>query len=130
MNTFQEVLTVLATAVSLLAGLFTFLIKFIKNEKVKRALQQTLKIMEVLQPMIIQAEEFTHYTGNEKKQFVLTRANQYALENKMKFDSDKYSSLIDEIVETTKKVNMRIKDKDLRDKSAQVKNLDKAPNVI
>ena len=71
------------------------LIKFVKNEKAKRVLQHTLKITEQLQPLIVKAEEFLHYSGEEKKQFVLTAANRYALDNKLAFDNQRVSDLIE-----------------------------------
>lgn len=106
----QSILALVGTALPLLTGLVTFIVKFVKNEKVKKVLQQTVKITEALQPLIIRAEAFTHYTGEEKKQFVLTAANRFAIENGISFDAERVSALIDELVVTTKKVNAREKD--------------------
>lgn len=129
MNQLQEILTVGATALSLLVGLLTFLIKFIKNEKAKKILQNTLKLTEALQPLIINAESFINFSGAEKKEYVLTKANQFALDNHMKFDGEHMSALIDEMVETTKKVNMRIKDRDKQDPLIGASSV-KTQNVI
>lgn len=76
-----------------------------------RHLNCTLKLAETIQPLIVEAEKFTHFSGEEKKQYVLTKANQFAIDPKLKFDQEKVSVMIDELVETTKKVNMRDKDK-------------------
>ena len=103
----QQIITVISTALPLIAGIITFILKFIKSEKGKRALQQTLKIVETLQPLVRQAEEFSHYTGVEKREFVLTKANQFAIDNKLPFDREKIAEAIDMLVETTKKVNAR-----------------------
>lgn len=110
MNTLQQILAISATGVSFIVGLLTFLIKSVKNGKAKKFLQNTLKITDVLQPLIITAEQFLHFSGAEKKEYVLTKANQYALDNCIKFDRDKVSELINELVSTTKKVNARSKD--------------------
>ena len=107
----QEILTLLGSVIPLLAAFLTFLIKFIKNEKAKKILSCTLQIAETIQPLIVEAEKFTHFSGEEKKQYVLTKANQFAIDHKIKFDQEKVSSMIDELVATTKKVNMRDKDK-------------------
>lgn len=106
----QDILTLCGTAVPLLAGLLTFLVKFVRNEKAKRSLQTVIKLTEALSPMIVKAEEFSHYTGQEKKQFVLTQANQFAIDHKLKFDQDTAERLIEDLVATTKKVNARGKD--------------------
>lgn len=105
-----DIITILATAFPLLIATLTFLIKFVKNSKAKKVLQTTLNFTEALQPMIVKAEEYSHYSGEEKKQFVLTQANQFAIDHKLKFNIDTVSELIEEIVSTTKKVNARGKD--------------------
>ena len=69
-----------------------------------RHLNCTLKLAETIQPLIVEAEKFTHFSGEEKKQYVLTKANQFAIDHKLKFDQEKVSVMIDELVETTKKV--------------------------
>ena len=107
----QEILTLIGSILPLLIAFLTFLVKFIKNEKAKKVLNCTLKLAETIQPLIVEAEKFTHFSGEEKKQYVLTKANQFAIDNKLKFDQEKVSAMIDELVETTKKVNMRDKDK-------------------
>lgn len=110
MNTFKDILAVCIGAVPFVISTVTFLIKFIKNKKVKAGLQKTLQLMEAIQPLIIQAEEFVHYTGSEKKQFVMTQAHQFAIDHGMSFDREEFSQRIDELVATTKKVNARAKD--------------------
>lgn len=107
----QEIITLIGSVLPLLIAFLTFLVKFIKNEKAKKVLNCTLKLAETIQPLIVEAEKFTHFSGEEKKQYVLTKANQFAIDHKLKFDQEKVSVMIDELVETTKKVNMRDKDK-------------------
>ena len=92
-----------------------------------RHLNCTLKLAETIQPLIVEAEKFTHFSGEEKKQYVLTKANQFAIDHKLKFDQEKVSVMIDELVETTKKVNMRDKDKA---REAVSKNLSVTGNVL
>lgn len=107
----QEILTLIGSMLPLLIAFLTFLVKFIKNEKAKKILNCTLELSKAIQPLIVEAEKFTHFSGEEKKQYVLTKANQFAIDNRIKFDQEKVSQMIDEYVETTKKVNMRDKDK-------------------
>lgn len=105
-----DIIAVMATVFPFLIATLTFLIKFVKSSKAKNVLQTTLNFTEALQPMIIKAEEYSHYTGQEKKQYVLTQANQFAIDHKLKFNINTISELIEEIVTTTKKVNARGKD--------------------
>ena len=51
------------------------------------------------------AEQFTNYSGEEKKEYVMTRVNQFALENKIKFDSEAVNEKIEELIGLSKKVN-------------------------
>ena len=61
-------------------------------------------------PYIQQAESFVHYSGAEKKEYVMTKANQYAIDNGIEFDQDMVSKKIEELVTLTKEVNKREKD--------------------
>ena len=123
----QEILTLIGSILPLLIAFLTFLVKFIKNEKAKKVLNCTLKLAETIQPLIVEAEKFTHFSGEEKKQYVLTKANQFAIDHKLKFDQEKVSVMIDELVDTTKKVNMRDKDKA---REAVSKNLAASGNAV
>lgn len=127
MDTLEFIITIVSAAVPLLIAFLTFLVKFIKNEKAKKVLNCTLKLAETIQPLIVEAEKFTHFSGEEKKQYVLTKANQFAIDHKLKFDQEKVSAMIDELVETTKKVNMRDKDKA---REAVSKNLAASGNAV
>lgn len=120
MNNLQQILTLAATCLPLLAGLLTFLLKFVKNAKAKRILEHSIKLTQNLQPLIMQAEQFTHYSGEEKKNYVITRANRFAIENGMSFDENRVSVIIDEILETTKRVNARAKDKSNTNENAVI----------
>ena len=105
------IITYIASVLPVAVGFITFLIKYIKNEKAKQVLQKTLRIAELLQPLVIEAEAFEHYSGEEKKQYVLTKANQYALSNRIRFVESEVSAMIDELIATTRQVNRRPNDK-------------------
>lgn len=111
MDRIEIIITLASSVIPVLIAFFTFLIKFIKNEKAKKVLNGMLKVSEAIQSLTVAAEKFTNFSGEEKKQYVLTKVNQFAIDNKIKFDQEKVSQMIDELVATTKKVNMRDKDK-------------------
>lgn len=110
MEKMEQIIAVLGSAITLIAALLTFVIKFLKSSKAKRIAEQALKLTEILQPLIVEAEKFVHYSGEEKKQFVLTKVNQYSLENRIRFSSEVVGKQIDEVLLTTTKVNAREKD--------------------
>ena len=101
----------LGTAVSFLVTALTFILKFIQSAKAKRVAEQTIKIGNAVLPYIKQAEEFIHYSGTEKKEFVMTKANQFAIEQGIPFNFEIVSQKVEELVKLTKEVNRREKDR-------------------
>lgn len=82
------------------------IINFIKYIKAK----DWNKVKEEISNLISVAELHLNYTGEEKKEYVLTKINQFAIEHKIKFDGKKASKAIDDLVKITKEVNKREKD--------------------
>ena len=111
MKNVEIILSLCGTIAGLVVTAVTFLAKFIQNAKAKRVCEQVIKIGNAVIPYIEQAESFAHYSGEEKKEFVMTKANQYAIENDIAFNAELVSTKIEELVKLTKKVNKREKDK-------------------
>lgn len=91
------ILVAIATAI-------TSVVVAIKNK-------QWNKLKDFVQDCIKTAETLSHYTGAEKKEYVMTKANQFAITKSIKFNADKVSSLVEDLVALTKQVNQREKDK-------------------
>ena len=85
----------------------TFISKFVTNAKAKKAMENIVKIGNAVIPYIREAEAFAHYSGEEKKQFVMTKANRFAIDNDLEFDEQAVSDKIEELVALTKQVNKR-----------------------
>lgn len=100
-------LSLLAPALGLLCTTVVFLQKFVKNKKLKKILEKTEQITKEIIPCITEAETFINFTGEEKKKFVMTRLNQFAIDNQLKFDQEKISNRIEDLIKLTKKVNYR-----------------------
>ena len=106
MEKLKYIITLASSVLPLVIAMLTFIIKFIRTAKMKKSLELT----QTLQTFIVDAEKFINYNGEEKKEYVMTRANQFAIEHSMKFDGDSISALIDRIVNVTKQVNARPQD--------------------
>lgn len=106
----QLFLQILYVALGITITAITFVIPWIRNRKAKKILQTTVDIASQLRPYIIEAEKFTNYTGDEKLNYVMTRANQYAIVNGLKFDAEATKKEIEDLIELSKKVNKRDKD--------------------
>lgn len=110
MEDLELYLSVAATILGLLVSTLTFLTKFIKSAKEKRIAEELLQLTQDLMPFIEEAEKFIHFTGVEKKAYVMTKATQLVINNKMKVSQGKISDTIDGLVRLTKEVNVRISD--------------------
>lgn len=101
----EMLLSLMATGIGFMISLFTLIIKLSKNKKVRKTAEEMLSFTEKLSTFVEEAEKFSHYTGAEKKNFVLTKLNQFSIDNHMKFDEEWVSSKVDEVISLTKKVN-------------------------
>lgn len=110
MENFELIVSAAGAATGLLITTVTFFSQFIRNAKAKKKAQNVIKISNAIVPYIEEAETFLNYSGEEKKQYVMTKANQFAIENGFKFDEEAVSAKIEELVALTKQVNRRIKD--------------------
>lgn len=105
MENLEVILSIAGAALGLFITTVTFLSQFIKNAKAKKVAENIVKIGNAMIPFIEKAETFVNYSGTEKKQYVMTMANQYAIDNKIKFDATAISEKIEELVALTKHVN-------------------------
>jgi len=105
MQDLSLILSTIGTAAGLLITTITFLLKFIKNAKAKHAAESLLAISRAIIPYIEQAEQFVNYTGQEKKQYVMTKANQFAIEHGIEFDAGKVSDKVEKLVKLGKTIN-------------------------
>lgn len=111
MKDIEIILSIAGTALGLLITTLTFIAKFVTNARAKKTIENTVKIGNAILPYIQEAEKFINYSGAEKKQYVLTKATQFALDNNIKLDIGLVEEKIEEIVTATKLVNAREKDK-------------------
>lgn len=109
MENLPVILSTIATAVGLLITTLTFLLKFIKSAKAKKIAENIIAIGNAIIPYVEQAETFVNYSGAEKKEFVMTKANQFAINNDIDFDAGLVSTKIEELVKLSKEVNSREK---------------------
>lgn len=107
MENLKIIISISSTALGLLITTITFISKFVSNAKAKKAMENIVQIGNAVIPYIEEAETFVHYSGEEKKQFVMTKANRFAIEHKIKFDEQAVSERIEELVSLTKQVNKR-----------------------
>ena len=99
------IVSLAGTALSLFIACVLFIVKIIRGYITKKKLKNSYVLLEAVAPLMEIAEQFTNYSGEEKKEYVMTRVNQFALENKIKFDSEAVNEKIEELIGLSKKVN-------------------------
>lgn len=106
MEKIEQIIIIAANCLGLLATFTGFLIPLVKNVKAKNKLVALNKLTSTLQTLIIEAEEFTNFTGTEKKEYVMTKANRYAIKNRIPFDEQLVSDKVEDLVALSKEVNV------------------------
>lgn len=107
MENLELILTLAGTAFSLLITCVVFIIRLIKIWRDKKSFLDDMMLQEAITPLMELAEKYLNYSGNEKKEFVLTKINRFALENKIKFNPEVISNKIERLIELSKQVNAR-----------------------
>ena len=107
-------LSIAVTVISLFLSSITFLIKLIKNIKARKELDNLLKISNEIIPFIEEAEKLINYSGQEKKEYVITRITQFALSNKIELNQEEINEIIETFISLTKNVNIKSSKNDLK----------------
>ena len=106
MEKIEQIIIISANCLGLLATIIGFIIPLVKNIKAKNKLTALKNLTSTLQSLIIDAESFTNFTGAEKKEYVMTRANRYAIENKIPYNEKNVSDKVEELIAVSNKVNI------------------------
>jgi len=86
--------------------------KLVKNIKLKNNAITLNEVERVIKGYIGIAEGFMNFSGEEKKEWVKTKINQYAIDNGFKYNEKRTDEIIENLILLTKKVNRRDKDKE------------------
>ena len=103
----QLYISYIAPIVTFLCTAILWLKKVIKNKKIRNILYKTDELAKKIIPYITVAEQFNNYSGEEKKEYVMTKLNQLAIEFNLEFDSISMEEKIEELIYLTKKVNVK-----------------------
>ena len=107
MQNFELILSLAGTAVSLFVACLTTVLKLVKNVRLRHRQEGVMTLLTAVAPIVEIAESFSNYTGAEKKEYVLTKINQFAIENGIEYDADAVSDKIEQLVDFSKQVNKR-----------------------
>jgi len=110
MENLQTIVALAGSAFGMLITTITFISKFIKSSKLKKVAEDMNRLEEVIKPFVIRAEEFVNYTGIEKKTYVLTAVNEFAIKSGINFDVNWVSEQIEKVVALSNNVNTKKKE--------------------
>ncbi len=121
MNNWFIILMTLAETerlIGILSGVFGILltaigfgIKLWRITKERNLVKWENFFKEQAEIFVILAEDIKNFEGKDKKEWVLTKINQAAIDAKIPFNAALVDTIIEKVVEITKKVNRRNKDK-------------------
>src|SRR5690554_5759176 len=106
-----EIKEMIAIIISLVIGIVVLIRKLINALKLKSRLKNQISLDAVTLALVSEAEKFSSYSGEEKKEWVKTKVNQYAIINNIVFDEGVVDGVIENLIDLSKKVNKRDKDK-------------------
>lgn len=118
MDEIEQIIIIVANCLGLVGTATGFLIPLVKNVKAKNKLIAVNKLTTTLQALVVEAEEFTDFNGTEKKEYVMTKANRYAIENHIPFDEEVVSAKVEDLVSLSKEVNVGTRKTQVADTAA------------
>jgi len=104
----QEILII----VTLLLGIVGTVAGWFKSDKAKKIAKNSITLKEQVEKYVQVAEELSETSGPEKKQYVLTKIKEEAEKQGFNFDADQVSSLIEDLIKITRKVNITKEEKE------------------
>lgn len=107
MENMQMVIALITSAAVFIGTVSGFVIGLVKAIKGKTLAVGKVSVAEELFRLVEEAEAMLGKSGEEKKDFVLNKINEFAVNNKLPFDKDSVSAAIDNIVAFTKKINVK-----------------------
>lgn len=105
MENLELILSLAGTALSLFIACVIFIAKLIRGYITKKKLKNSYVLLDAVAPLMEIAETFTNYSGEEKKEYVMTKVNQFAIENGITFNADAVTAKIEELIQLSKNVN-------------------------
>lgn len=110
-ETITTICALIGTLLSLLGVFFSLLAKS-RNKKARTIAESMLEVLKYTKEAVKIAEEYTNFSGEEKKAFATTLVKQRCIEDGIKINEDEISTDIENIINISKTINSRIKDKE------------------
>ena len=123
MENIELILSLAGTAVSLFIACVLFIVKIVRGCITKKKLKNGYVLLDAVAPLMEIAETFTNYSGEEKKEYVMTKVNKFAIENGITFDEEAVSQKIESLIGLSKEVNAREENSSSNDVASERKKV-------
>lgn len=100
-----EIKELLAVILSMIISFIVVLLKLFKNVKLKNKAQSLIEVEKSVKDNICRIEDFTNFTGIDKKEWVKTKVNQFCINKGMEYDEKIVDELIEMFISFSKLVN-------------------------
>ena len=100
---YEDLILIIPSIITILIMIY----KLIKNKRLKEVFQTLLTLKDITKVNMYIAEEFTHYSGEDKKEWVKTKVNQYCIDNKIRYVDAEVDRIVEELIELSNTVNKR-----------------------
>lgn len=107
MEKLEIILSLGGTVISFIITLIVVIIKLIKWKKNYKSLEEEKELYDLVDDLMSIAETYNNYLGKEKKEYVITKLNQFAIENEIDFDKEKVDERIEKLIKLSKNVNYK-----------------------
>ena len=104
----EEIKLIASIVVTILSLIISILFTFFKLCRAKskyKALENDEDLYSLMLELMKIAEGFIDYNGEEKKEYVLTKLNQFAIDNKLKFNKEELDKKLEDFISLSKNVN-------------------------
>ena len=113
METLRLVLTIAGLVLVLLTSIITFIAKNSKNKKVAKAATNLLAVIGATRQFVTEAESLLNFSGENKKEWVMTKVNQFCISKGIVYDEKKVDEILEDYITFSKEVNVGSKEEQL-----------------
>ena len=107
MENIEIIISLAAAVAGLIGALIGCAVKVFRSVKGKIKAHGELDLLDELMSLVEIAEEFTGYSGEEKRDYVLKKADNFARESGIEIDLALAGDRIEQLIDLTKNVNKR-----------------------
>lgn len=108
-ETLKLILTAAGLVLALITTIVTAVAKNTKSAKAAKVANMLLSITSAATQFVAQAELITGFTGANKKEWVMTKLNQYCIENQINWDEKIADEAVEKLITFSKDVNAKSK---------------------